>query len=148
MNAIQGLPGRHRKAGHEHPGPRSCAELLVHCTAPSRDLARAHLGRTLLGFGWAREWPDTWEGPQDIDSGAVVPVLQAAPGASGHALVAARSFGDEAFHASLLASLELAAFPTWEGDQLAYAASNAVGDAVLLYGLTAGPVWDRVGGAA
>ena len=42
----------------------------------------------------------------------------------------------------------LAAFPT-QGDDggLAYAASNPVGDAVVLYALTLGPLWQRLGGA-
>jgi len=111
--------------------------------------ARSHLVRSLAGFGWAREWPDTWRGAMDIDSGPIIPVLDASPGASGLAFVGAGAFGDRDTLASLLASLELAAFPTWRGDQLSYAASNQVGDAVLLYALVQGPLWRlaRRGGA-
>src|SRR5262245_58591219 len=31
--------------------------------------ARHELGRNVLGFGFAREWPASWKGPVDIDSG-------------------------------------------------------------------------------
>lgn len=99
-------------------------------------LAREHLLRGMAGFGWAREWPSGWRGPTDIDSGPIIPVLDASPGASGLAFVAAAAYDDRPTLAGLLTSLELAGFPTWDGDRLAYAASNAVGDAVLLYALT------------
>lgn len=105
------------------------------------DRAKSHLVRGLAGFGWAREWPDTWRGVEDVDSGPVVPLLDASAGSSGLAFVGAGAFGDRETLAALLASLELAAFPTWDGDKLYYAASNQVGDAVLLYALVQGPLW-------
>ncbi|TVQ90444.1 MAG: hypothetical protein EA397_12720 [Deltaproteobacteria bacterium] len=108
-------------------------------------LARRHLGRIVAGFGWAREWPAGHEGPLDVDSGLVVPGLEASPSSSGLAILAARSFGDQTFTAALLASLSLAASPVFEDGRLRFAASNAVGDSVILAGLTAGPLWRTLG---
>src|SRR5690606_19723663 len=59
--------------------------------------AREHLGVSFLGFGWAREWPASWVGPMDIDSGPIVPIVEASAGASGTALLGAATFGDEAW---------------------------------------------------
>ncbi len=108
-------------------------------------LARKELGRELLGFGYAREWPKQAPGPQDVDSGLVVPLLQAGPGSSGLAFVGAAAFGDEAFLTRLKTSLAYAAFPMRENGGLRYAASNQVGDAVMLYALLQGPLWKKVG---
>jgi len=38
------------------------------------ELARRQLGEITLGFGYAHEWPATWPGPADIDSGPIIPV--------------------------------------------------------------------------
>ncbi|MBX3273213.1 MAG: hypothetical protein KF729_23310 [Sandaracinaceae bacterium] len=108
-------------------------------------LARAHLGVSFAGFGWAREWPASWAGPADVDSGPIVPLVGASAGASGMALVGAAAFGDARWQTALHASLALAAFPVRDGRGLRYAASNQVGDAVLLYALALGPLWRRVG---
>ncbi len=110
-------------------------------------LAREHLGASVAGFGWAREWPAGWQGPADIDSGPVVPLVDASAGASGMAILGAAAFEDEAWTRALHASLALAAFPVEEGGVIRYAASNQVGDAVLLYALTEGPLFDAVGPA-
>lgn len=108
--------------------------------------AREHLGVSFAGFGWAREWPASWEGPADVDSGPVVPIVDASAGASGMALVGAAAFDDDAWSTALHTSLAFAAFPTRdEAGRVRYAASNQVGDAVLLYALSLGPLWDRVG---
>lgn len=107
--------------------------------------ARRELGATFAGFGWAREWPASWEGPADIDSGPIVPIVGASAGASGMALLGAASFDDESYLASLHRSLALAAFPIERDGELRYAASNQVGDAVLLYALSRGALWDAVG---
>lgn len=104
--------------------------------------ARDHLSRDVLGFGYAREWPEGAEMRVDVDSGPVIPVLGASPGSSGLALVAARAFGDRETYESLTASLELAAFPEVTDGRRRYLASNAVGDAVLLYSAVQGPLWD------
>lgn len=106
--------------------------------------ARQELGVTVAGFGYSREWPRSWKGPLDVDSGLVVPVLEASPGGSGLALLGAASFGDADFLAALHASLDFAAFPTESNGELRYSASNQVGDAVLLYSTTLGPLWKKV----
>lgn len=108
--------------------------------------ARSQLGVTFAGFGWAREWPASWEGPHDVDSGPVVPLVDASAGASGMALLGAAAFDDDAWLTALHTSLAFAAFPTEDdAGHLRYAASNQVGDAVLLYSLLVGPLWQRVG---
>ena len=57
---------------------------------------------------------------------------------------AAAGSGQQAVGRRLVATLELAAFPVDDDGGRHYAASNMVGDAVVLYGLTAGPAWDGV----
>jgi len=106
--------------------------------------AEKELRGSLFGFGYAREWPASWKGPADIDSGPVIPVLGASPGSSGLALLGAASFGDTDYARELMTSLELAAFPSVEKGRLRYHASNLVGDAVLLYALLQGPVWRKL----
>lgn len=108
-------------------------------------LARQHLGRIAGGFGWAREWPVGHEGRPDVDSGPIVPGLDASASSSGLAILAARSFQDRAFSRALLASLTLAASPVTEEGRLRFSASNAVGDSVILAGLTVGPLWRTLG---
>src|SRR5205807_348885 len=73
--------------------------------------ARKELGRTVCGFGYAREWPGSWQGPMDIDSGPIVPVLQISAGSSGMAFIGASAFQDDDFLSSLGATLDFAAFP-------------------------------------
>ena len=124
----------------------SAHNLLVIDDAFARDqYARAHreLAGGLFGYAWAREWPKGAAMRPDVDSGPIVPFLDASAGSSGLALLGASAFADEEYLGGLLASLELAGFR--EGDH--YLASNAVGDAVLLYALTNGPLWRRVRGA-
>jgi len=106
--------------------------------------ARSELGRTLLGFGWAREWPVSWTGPRDIDSGPVIPLLEVSAGSSGLAFLGASAFGDDAFLARLLTTLDFAGFPRTRGGALKYCASNQVGDAVILYGALQGPLWRKI----
>ncbi len=124
----------------------SATNLLLVDPEFARDqLTRAHrvLGRAALGFAWASEWPRLRPGSVDIDSGPVVPILDASPGASGFALLGARARGDDDALSGLLASLELAAFPVRRGDELNYQAATPMGDAVVLYALTFGPLWER-----
>ena len=59
--------------------------------------ARQELGRRAAGFAWSREWPVSWRGAMDIDSGPVIPVLDISSGASGMAFIAASSFGDDEY---------------------------------------------------
>ena len=96
------------------------------------------------GFGFSREFPRGQLGERDIDSGPVVPILHASASASGLALVAAGAFQDHNYLSRLITSLNYAAFPVEENGKLRYAASNQVGDAVLLYALTLGAVQNEV----
>lgn len=106
--------------------------------------ARRELGATLCGFAWSHEWPASWQGPTDIDSGLVVPVLGVSAGGSGLAFIGAASFGDDDFLSQLHTTLEFAAFPRRQQGRLKYCASNQVGDAVMLYSMVLGPLWQRV----
>ncbi|MGB0580850.1 MAG: hypothetical protein ACPGVU_14200 [Limisphaerales bacterium] len=106
--------------------------------------ARKELGRTLLGFGFAREWPKGLEQRPDIDSGPIIPVLGASASSSGLALLAAATFDDRDYFTSLMTSLEFMGFPVEQDGKLHYRASNQVGDSVLLYALTEGPLWDQI----
>ena len=103
--------------------------------------ARRELGASFLGFGWAREWPAGTPQRADVDSGPIVPLLDASAGSSGLAILGASAFGDERFRDELLASLELTGFR--EETTGRHRASNDVGDAVVLYALSFGPLWDR-----
>jgi hypothetical protein len=106
--------------------------------------ARKELGAVTLGFGYAHEWPETWPGEADVDSGPIIPVFDVSAGSSGIAFIGASSFGDEKFLASLAATLDFAGFPSRSRGQLKYCASNQVGDAAMLYAATLGPLWEKV----
>jgi hypothetical protein len=106
--------------------------------------AKKELARTILGFGFAREWPASHRGPADVDSGPIVPLLEVSAGSSGLAFVGAASFGDAAYLDELGTTLDFAAFPSERDGKLGYAASNQVGDAVVLYALSIGPLWDAL----
>lgn len=126
--------------------------LVAHClrlldddfAADQFRRARKELGRDLMGFAWSREWPESWRGPLDIDSGAVIPLLDASAGGSGLAFVGARSFGDDDYYTKLRTSLDFAAFPVRRDAGVRYCASNQVGDAVLLYAEVLGPLWEKI----
>jgi len=105
--------------------------------------ARQELGRSFLGFGYSREWPESSEGAMDIDSGPIVPILEASASASGLAFLGAAGFHDVQYLTQLMTSLNFAGFPVKQGDTLRYQASNPVGDAVLLYALVQGPLWEK-----
>ena len=106
--------------------------------------ARQELGTVTLGFGYAHEWPETWRGDADIDSGPIVPGFDISAGSSGIAFIGASSFGDDKFLTSLAATLDFAGFPSRTDGRLKYCASNQVGDAVVLYAATLGPLWEKV----
>jgi len=106
--------------------------------------ARKGLGAVTLGFGYAHEWPESWKGEANIDSGPIIPVFDISAGSSGMAFIGASSFGDDKFLASLAATLDFAGFPSRKGGRLKYCASNQVGDAALLYAATLGPLWEKV----
>jgi len=106
--------------------------------------ARKELGTITLGFGYAHEWPESWKGEANIDSGPIIPVFDISAGSSGMAFIGASSFKDDKFLASLAATLDFAGFPSQTGGRLKYCASNQVGDAALLYAATLGPLWEKV----
>jgi Linalool dehydratase/isomerase len=110
--------------------------------------ARKELHRGMAGFAWAREWPDSWRGQEDVDSGPVIPVLDISAGSSGMAFIGASSFGDDEYLSALAATLDFSAFPTRRQGRLKYCASNQVGDAALLYASVLGPLWEKVEGGA
>lgn len=99
------------------------------------ELGRDALLRRFLGFGYAREWAPGVKGIMDVDSGPIVPVFEASTAASGLAILATAAFDDRDNLSALLSSLWATAFPTWDDGALHFAASNAVGDAVMLFGL-------------
>ena len=106
--------------------------------------AKDMMGDSFLGFGYAREWNSLCVGTEDIDSGPIIPFLNASAAASGMALLGAASFDDDKWLAQLLRSLQFMGFPTENDGKLMYQASNPVGDAVLLYALVEGPLWKKV----
>ena len=121
-----------------------CLQLLDEPFARDQyERTRRQLGEITLGFGYAHEWPRTWNGPADIDSGPIVPVFNISAGSSGMALIGASAFEDERFLGALAATLDFAAFPAGQGGRLRYCASNQVGDAALLYAATLGPLWAK-----
>lgn len=107
--------------------------------------ARKALGRSFLGFGYSREWPRGHAGTMDIDSGPVIPGCGASASASGLAILAATAFQDTAYFSELMTSLRCAGFPSERNGKLRFMAGNQVGDAVLLYAMVEGPLWDEVG---
>jgi hypothetical protein len=124
----------------------SAANLLLVDEAFARDQyvrAKRELGASFLGFGWAREWPESASAFADVDSGPIVPFVDVSAGASGLAILGAHVFGDAAFSEELAATLDFAAFPTEGDDGLRFGASNAVGDAVVFFAETAGPRLER-----
>ncbi len=108
---------------------------------------RRELGEVTLGFGYAHEWPKSWHGPANIDSGPIFPVFEISPGSSGMAFIGASAFDDNQFLGPLTATLDFAAFPSRKSGRLKYCASNQVGDAAFLYATTLGPLWQKIEGA-
>ncbi|MEQ1565054.1 MAG: hypothetical protein ABMA64_05405 [Myxococcota bacterium] len=109
------------------------------------ELARASLVDDLFGFGYAREWPESAVGAVDVDSGPIVPLIDASPSSSGFALLAARAFGDEGTYRTLARALGAADVVVALDPRLAELAANPMGDVILLHALTTGPLWERIG---
>jgi hypothetical protein len=108
--------------------------------------SRALLVENVLGFAYAKEWPSTEETSEDIDSGPIVPFFHASAGASGLAVLGARAFRDETTSFGLERSLAFVAFPERDADGriVRYAAANRLGDAVVAYARSFGPLRDKV----
>jgi hypothetical protein len=122
-----------------------CLQLVDRDFARTQyDGAKRELAKSFLGFGYAREWPASWKGVPDVDSGPIIPLLEISAGASGLAILGASAFEDDPYLSQLLTSLNFGAFPIRQEGRLRYAASNQVGDAVLLYALVVGPLWEEV----
>jgi hypothetical protein len=133
-------------------GPRgSSIWMAAHClqlidepfAADQYRRAKKELASKLPLVGYAREWPASSGHRADVDSGAVVPGFDASVSSSGLALVAARAFDDRDYFRDLQTSLGLFASPTERGGRLRYGAGNQVGDSVILYAATLGPLWEK-----
>lgn len=126
--------------------------MAAHClqivdpefAADQYERARRELAHQALGFGWAGEWPASWVGPMDVDSGPVIPILDVSAGSSGQALLGAAAFADAPYYRSLTTTLMFAGFPIERDGRMRFGASNQVGDAVVLYSTVVGPLWQRV----
>ncbi|MFP2930523.1 hypothetical protein ACLESO_36055 [Pyxidicoccus sp. 3LG] len=105
--------------------------------------ARRELIGQALGFAWAAEWPEAARKVVDVDSGPTIPLVNANAGSSGLALVGAAAFDDAPLLQGLVTSLRFAAFPIRDDTGLRFAAGNTLADAVLLYSLVEGPLWQR-----
>ena len=107
-------------------------------------LAKKALLRNVMGYAYAREWPESQQGTEDVDSGPIIPGLGASPGASGLAILGAATFNDTETLNALLRSLVAFGMPNEEKDELRFDASNLVGDAVILYALSQGPLFKNL----
>ncbi len=139
--------------GYTIDGPEgSSIWMIVHClqiidrefATDQYNRARSALRRSLFGFDWAREWAGRRPGFPDIDSGPIIPILDVSAGSSGMAFLGAASFGDEDYYNGLATTLNFAGFPSQDQSGLRFCASNQVGDAVLLYSMVVGPLWELI----
>lgn len=139
-------------AGQPIHGPEgSTIWMAAHClqlvdndfASDQYERAKKWLYRNHFGFGYSREWPLSWYGRIDIDSGGVISLIDISPSASGFAMLAAQSFRDASIARGILPTLRLGGFPLEEQGKLKFEASNLVGDAVMLYAMVEGPVWER-----
>jgi len=104
--------------------------------------AKRELAFDVLGFALAHEWPRASSARADVDSGPIVPFLEASAGASGMAVLGAAAFHDDALQEGLWRSLYFAGFPERKDGALRFRASNELGDAVLTYARSFGPLWE------
>jgi hypothetical protein len=126
--------------------------MVVHClklldptfAREQYERTRQALELSVFGYRGAREWPSQQDAEIDVDVGLFVPWLGAAAASSAFSILGATSFDDEAQVTGALASLQLFAAPTRDDTGLYYARSNALGDAVILYGLVQGPLWSVI----
>ena len=107
-------------------------------------LAREALGGSILGLGYAREWPRGALAMEDVDSGPIVPGIEASASSSGLAIAAAAAWGDARWHGQLRAALGAAEVVMATDPRLAAVGDNPLGQAVILWGLGFGPTWARL----
>ena len=139
--------------GYANDGPEGSTIWMVsHCLRfVDEDFAKDQYARAKkelagdsLGFGFAREWPASWKGPLDIDSGPVLPILHVSPSSSGLAFIAASAFDDKDFLKKLLTTLNMGGLPTEDDKTLSYNSCSQVGEAVVFYSMTFGPILEKV----
>ncbi|MCH2205009.1 MAG: hypothetical protein MK132_03945 [Lentisphaerales bacterium] len=106
--------------------------------------AKQELAGQLFGFAYAREFPKGFDGEADVDSGPIIPIIEASASSSGLAILGAAAFNDSQYLQDLLTSVNFAGFPEDKDGKRRYLASNPVGDAVLLYALMEGPLWQMM----
>jgi hypothetical protein len=107
--------------------------------------AKQALGGTVFGWGYAREWPAGSRRYVDVDSGPIVPLIDASASSSGFAIVASRAAGDDDWNRALVHALAAANAVMAVDPSLAAAADNTIGQSVIAWGLGFGPLWARVG---
>lgn len=107
--------------------------------------AKQALGGTVFGWGYAREWPAGSRRYVDVDSGPIVPIINASASSSGFAIVASQAAGDDDWNRALVHALAAANAVMTVDPSLAAAADNAIGQSVIAWGLGFGPLWARVG---
>jgi len=90
------------------------------------------LGRDVLGFAWAREWPANGAADHDVDSGMTV--LGVGPASTGFSLAAAHAMQDAERYARTKALLDVIATPVEDADGARhYLPSNLMGDVVFAF---------------
>jgi hypothetical protein len=149
-------PRRARRAGPEG----SSIWLTAHCLqlldpAFARDQyrrAKRALSSSAFGLAFVREWPRNQGGDRDV--AAYMPWREAGTRSTAFALLGAKAFADERQLRDLSAALGLFARPS-KTDQalhfsepyaLHFETAGPLGNMVLLYALTQGPLWRTVRG--
>ncbi len=107
-------------------------------------LAKEHLGARVANMAYAKEWPERAQGVVDVDSGPIIPGLDASASSSGFALLAATAFQDAEHEIALRRALDAADLMLALDPELAAAADNPVGESVLLYAMSFGPLWAQL----
>lgn len=106
-------------------------------------LAKNALGRSILGLGYTREWPEGADAGVDVDSGPIVPVIEASASSSAFAIAAARVHGDDRYSRQLDDALGAAeALIRLTGPEVGAQLSNPVGDAVIVWATSVGPLFE------
>lgn len=106
--------------------------------------AKEHLGGRVGTMAYAKEWPSSQAGQIDVDSGPILPYIEASASSSGFALLAARAFEDGSHELALRRALDAADLVLALDPELAQMADNPVGEAVLLYAFSFGPLWAHI----